>query len=315
MENQAKSEQDLMSAWGDRRKPLLSIVCLAYNHADFIRETLEGFLRQETDFPFEVIVHDDASTDRTAAIIAEYAARYPQVIKPIYQRENQYSKGVPFSTRLFAEARGSYIAYCEGDDYWTDPRKLQIQVDFLEKHRDYVMTYHDAYMFNSQGVVRSPHLQGKLRRDASARELMQARPVSTLTVCFRNLLSELPPELHGVEVLDICWWSLLGAHGKGKFIAEIKPAAYRVHEGGIFSMRSSQQRIQMSMHAYYCLARYYQRVGNQPLYEYFMIQVFAQALASISPLSKLQALGQVCQNISINLLRRLTQAPNRVLPR
>ena len=71
-------------------------------------------------------------------------------------------------------------------------------------------------------------------------------------------------------------------------------------------MRSSKQRIQMTTHAYYNLARYYQRIGDQPLYEYFMIQVFAQVLASISPLSKLQALGQVFQNISINLLRRLT---------
>jgi len=305
MDMELKNEQDLMAAWGDSREPLLSIVCLAYNHAAFIRETLEGFLRQETDFPFEVIVHDDASTDTTAAIISEYAARFPSVIKPIYQHENQYRKGVPFSTRLFAQARGKYIAYCEGDDYWIDPRKLQIQVDFLEHHRDYVMTYHDAFMFNSQGVVRSPHLQGQYRRDATARQLMQARPVSTLTVCFRNLVQELPPELHGVEVLDICWWSLLGAHGKGKFIEEIKPAAYRVHEGGIFSMRSSKQRIQMSMHAYYSLARYYQRIGNQSLYEYFMIQVFAQALASISPLSKLQALSQVFQNASLNLLRRL----------
>lgn len=305
MNMELRNEQELMSAWGDRREPLLSVVCLAYNHAAFIRETLEGFLQQETDFPFEVIVHDDASTDITAAIIYEYAARYPAVIKPIYQRENQYRQGIPFSTQLFAKARGQYIAYCEGDDYWTDPRKLQIQVDFLEQHGDYVITYHDAFMFNSQGVVRNPHLQGKYRRDASARQLMQTRPLSTLTVCFRNMVQELPPELLGVEVLDICWWSLLGAYGKGKFIAEIRPAAYRVHEGGIFSMRSSNQRIRMTMHAYYCLARYYQRIGDQSLYEHFMIQVFSQALASISPLSKLQALAQVFQNISINLLRRL----------
>ncbi len=306
MDIQAKTEQELMAGWRERRAPLLSIVCLAYNHADFIRDTLDGFIGQQTDFPFEVIVHDDASTDGTAAIIAEYAARYPNVIRPIYQRENQYQKGVPFSTALFAQAGGKYIAYCEGDDYWTDPRKLQLQVDFLEAHRDYVMTYHDAFMFNSQGVVRSPHLQGRLRRDASARDLKRARSVSTLTVCFRNLIHELPPELHGVEVLDICWWSLLGAHGKGKFMAEIEPAAYRVHEGGIFSMRSSKQRIQMTMHAYYCLARYYQRIGDASLYEYFLTQVFAQALASISPMSKLAALGQVFQNISVNLFRRLT---------
>ncbi len=227
-----KSEQALIESWGGKTEPLLSIVCLAYNHASFIRKALESFLQQETDFPFEVIVHDDASTDTTAAIIADYAARYPSIIKPIYQTQNQFSLGEPFSMRLFARAGGKYIAYCEGDDYWTDPTKLQQQVDFLEQHRDYVITFHDAFMFNSQGIIQSPQLTGKLRKDATALELMQGRPLSTLTVCFRNLIQELPPELLGVKVLDICWWSLLGAYGKGKFMEEISPAAYRVHEGG-----------------------------------------------------------------------------------
>ncbi len=301
-----KNEHALMERWAGKTEPLLSIVCLAYNHAAFIRKTLESFLQQETDFPFEVIVHDDASTDATAAIIADYAARYPAIIKPIYQTQNQFSLGVPFSTRLFARAAGKYVAYCEGDDYWTDPRKLQLQVDFLERHRDYVMTYHDAFMFNSQGIIQTPQLTGKYRKDATALELMQARPVSTLTVCFRNLIQELPPELLGVDVLDICWWSLLGAYGKGKFMEEISPAAYRIHEGGIFSMRPSKQRIQMAMHAHYSLARYYNRIGNHALYEYFLIQVFGECLSLISPLSKVRALSSIAQNISLNLLRKLS---------
>ena len=301
-----KSEQALIERWGGKTEPLLSIVCLAYNHASFIRKALESFLQQETDFPFEVIVHDDASTDTTAAIIADYAARYPSIIKPIYQTQNQFSLGEPFSMRLFARAGGKYIAYCEGDDYWTDPTKLQQQVDFLEQHRDYVITFHDAFMFNSQGIIQSPQLTGKLRKDATALELMQGRPLSTLTVCFRNLIQELPPELLGVKVLDICWWSLLGAYGKGKFMEEISPAAYRVHEGGIFSMQPSRQRIQMAMHAHYSLARYYNCIGNNALYEYFLIQVFGECLSLISPFSKIQALSTIAQNISLNLLRRLS---------
>jgi len=299
-------ENTLLARWNGQTAPLLSIVCLTYNHAAFIRQALDGFLMQETRFPFEIIVHDDASTDETPTIIAEYAARFPTIIKPILQQQNQFSLGVPFATGLFARAAGQYIAYCEGDDYWTDPRKLQIQVDFLEKHRDYVMTYHDAFMFNSQGVVRSPHMQGRYRRDASARQLMQGRPVFTLTACFRNLVHELPPELHGVEVLDICWWSLLGAHGKGKFLKEIKPAAYRVHEGGIFSMRSSKKGIQMTMHAYYSLARYYQRIGNQELHEYFLTQVITHSLALLSPARKARALLDAARNTATNLLRRLS---------
>ncbi|MFC3607421.1 glycosyltransferase [Stutzerimonas tarimensis] len=308
---QVKTEQAIVARWEGRREPLLSIICLAYNHAGFIRQTLDGFLAQETDFPVEIIVHDDASTDQTAAIIREYEQRYPSIIKPIYQRENQYRLGVPFSTRLFAQARGRYIAYCEGDDYWIDPRKLQIQVDFLEAHPDYVMTYHDAFMFNSKGVIQSPHLTGRYRADATALELMQGRHVTTLTTCFRNLIHELPPELIGVEVLDICWWSLLGAHGKGRFIKEIRPAAYRIHEGGIFSMRSSKQRIRMSMHAYYCLARYYHRIGNQAVHDHFMGLVFSHSLALMPVSGKVRAMLAVGRNISLNVLGRLNRLPAR----
>ena len=112
---------------------VVTVLCLAYNHAAWIRDALEGFVSQETDFPFEVLVHDDASTDGTDDIIREYAARYPALIRPVFQAENQYSRGVPVSLRCLApQVRGRYVALCEGDDYWTDPRKLQKQVAALE---------------------------------------------------------------------------------------------------------------------------------------------------------------------------------------
>ncbi|MBR5176140.1 MAG: glycosyltransferase [Bacteroidales bacterium] len=113
----------------------VSVICLAYNHAKYIRDTLDGFVTQETDFPFEVIVHDDASTDGTGEIIREYQAKYPDLIKPIFQKENQYSKGVLINKEfIFPLLRGDYIAFCEGDDYWTDSRKLQRQADALDAH-------------------------------------------------------------------------------------------------------------------------------------------------------------------------------------
>lgn len=119
---------------------IVSIRCLAYNHEPYIRECLEGFVMQKTNFRFEAIVHDDASTDGTADIIREYAKKYPDIIKPIFETENQYSKHNGSIERIMNEAcTGKYIAMCEGDDYWTDPLKLQKQVDFLEEHEDYSM--------------------------------------------------------------------------------------------------------------------------------------------------------------------------------
>jgi glycosyltransferase involved in cell wall biosynthesis len=116
---------------------MVSICCLTYNQEEYIKDALEGFVNQKTTFPFEILIHDDASTDGTADIIRQYEARYPELIKPIYQTENQYSKNVAISfTIQYPRAKGKYIAMCEGDDYWTDPLKLQKQVDYMESHPD-----------------------------------------------------------------------------------------------------------------------------------------------------------------------------------
>lgn len=113
----------------------VSIYVLAFNHENYIRECLDGILMQRTDFPFEAIVHDDASQDRTASIIREYEEKYPEIIKAVYQKENQHSKGVKiFDVHIVPRLRGKYVAICEGDDYWTDPDKLAKQVAYLDAH-------------------------------------------------------------------------------------------------------------------------------------------------------------------------------------
>lgn len=123
----------------------ISIICLAYNHEKYIRQCLDGFVMQETDLAFEAIVHDDASTDGTAAIVREYAERYPDIIKPILQTENQYSQKIPIIlTHVLPRTSGKYLAWCEGDDYWTDPHKLQKQYEFLSSHPEYSMCVHRA---------------------------------------------------------------------------------------------------------------------------------------------------------------------------
>src|SRR5450759_4645946 len=122
--------------------PLVSVACLAYNHERYIRDAIEGFLKQRTTFPIEIIIHDDASTDCTSKIIGEYEAKYPNLIKTISQIENQYSIGNNPGIIMLEKANGKYIALCEGDDYWTDPCKLQKQVDFLEANEDFVLCFH-----------------------------------------------------------------------------------------------------------------------------------------------------------------------------
>lgn len=131
----------------------VSVFCLTYNHEPYIREAIESFLMQKTNFPFEIIIHDDASTDGTPRIIQEYAEKYPEIVKPIFQTENQYSKhgGTEFMFRLFSRcAKGKYLAVCDGDDYWTDPYKLQKQYDFMEKHPKCSLCGHRALLIGQE---------------------------------------------------------------------------------------------------------------------------------------------------------------------
>ena len=128
---------------------LLSIWCITYNHEAYIKDAIEGFLSQKTNFRYEIIIHDDASTDRTSEIIKEYEHKYPDLIRGVFQTENQYSKN-QFSTKwiqniAIQNCKGKYIAVCEGDDYWIDTQKLQLQVNYLENHPECVMTVHDAF--------------------------------------------------------------------------------------------------------------------------------------------------------------------------
>lgn len=134
-------------------EPLVSIICTAYNQEKYIRNCLDGFLMQKTDFPYEIIVHDDASTDHTAEIIREYERKHPECIRAIYQTENQYSQGIRIvQTYIYPKTRGKFIAYCEGDDYWTDPLKLAKQVNALYAHPDCRLCLHKVEDVSEDGI-------------------------------------------------------------------------------------------------------------------------------------------------------------------
>lgn len=171
--------------------PLVSIVCESYNHEPFLRRCLDGFVMQKTDFPFEILIHDDASTDRSADIIREYEIKYPNLFKPIYQKENQYSKGVKIWADIqFPRAKGKYIALCEGDDYWTDSLKLQKQVDYMESHPDCSFCFHNAVIHTYDGSQPDKlYSERILEKDYSAQELLGQHIPPTASFVFRSDLS------------------------------------------------------------------------------------------------------------------------------
>lgn len=134
--------------------PIVSILCITYNHEKYIRECLEGFVKQKTTFPFEVIIHDDASTDKTPSIIHEFELKYPNIIRPIYQKVNQWSQGKWFVREfIFPKIRGKYIALCEGDDYWCSSQKLEKQVDILESKPNCHLCVHRVMQIQEDGKM------------------------------------------------------------------------------------------------------------------------------------------------------------------
>ena len=137
------------TVWNKDNDVKVSVYCLCYNHSEYLKDALDGFLNQETNFKYEVIIHDDASTDDSQDIIKEYEEKYPNIIRPIYQKENQLQRGVNIRKKyILPMIRGKYIASCEGDDYWCDTYKLQKQVNFMERHPEYSASVHNTYLHN-----------------------------------------------------------------------------------------------------------------------------------------------------------------------
>ena len=261
-------------------QPLVSIVCNTYNHEPYIEECLRSFLNQQCNLSFEIIIHDDASTDATQEIIHRYEKEFPHIIFPIYQRQNKHSLGIkPTTYYQLPRARGKYIATCEGDDYWTDPRKLQIQVDFLEAHPDYVCCYHNAIIIDEMGeIVSDSKLSENDKRDYSQEELKGVSCfMLTLTLLFRNIIHPLPPEYNYVKNGDDFLASLLGGFGKGKYLGLIQPAVYRKHSGGIWSSLSDISKLRARIVTSFYMAGYYQRTGEEHYAQHFKHRLIAHA--------------------------------------
>lgn len=279
-----RTEKEIISGWdGDSKNPTLSILCITYNHEEYISKTLNGFLMQETDFKFEIIVHDDASEDGTQRIINEYKARYPKIFKAIFQKENQYSKGRRALSFLQGVSDAEYLAVCEGDDYWLDPQKLQKQVEFLQSNQDYVISGHNAMVIDEQGkLINHSKLPDIQKRDFDAAALTKSQAwILTMSWVYRNVIKEFAPERNMVKNGDVFLISLLGNHGKSHFHHEILPAVYRVHSGGVWSTLDKDARFDDDINTKFWMYRYYKRIGSNELAlhyrKIFMRRVISQA--------------------------------------
>lgn len=263
------SQDDIMSAW-QTQAITVSISCITFNHGPYVEQALSSMLSQKTTFPFEILVHDDASTDDTAEVIRRFAQAYPAIVKPVLQTENQYSRGKkPGMDFNFPRAQGRYIAVCEGDDYWQDPLKLEKQVAFLEATPACVACGHDAIRLENGQLAGRPDL---CRTAASGLEMQQGIFILPVTILFRNVTQDIPPETRLVVNADTFLYSFLGSYGGYQYLADIEPSVYRIHEGGVWSLLDERKKVSARITTMYWMSRYYDRVGNDPLAWHFLMK-------------------------------------------
>lgn len=228
------------------RRPLVAIHCFVYNHEPYLRDCFEGFVMQQTNFPFVAIVHDDASTDGSAAIILEYEEKYPHIFRPIYETENQYSKRDGSLDRIMNEAieatSAKYVAMCEGDDYWTDPLKLQKQVDFMEANPDYVICSHKfkkRYMIDGhiEDIGYSSIFPEKSEDGCTffLEQIYEKFYLQTLCVLYRRSALNEERYLAHHQIRDnVLFLEIMRNGGKG-YIFNSYDGVYRIHDGGVYS--------------------------------------------------------------------------------
>jgi glycosyltransferase involved in cell wall biosynthesis len=231
------SEEEVMTSWqGDIEKPVVSVLCNTFNQKMYIEDAFRGFLIQKTDFVFEVIVHDDASTDGTSEIVREYAKLYPKIFKPVIQTKNQYSKGKRIVLLSAEYALGEYFAICEGDDFWIYEDKLQQQYDALLKHPEIKLCFTSAFGLRNDGTTQEIANYGNEEKIISLSKVIRGGGsfMPTVSLFFhRDVINNMPSWFKDAPVGDY-YIQIIGSMS-GSLYFPSKTALYRLMAIGSWS--------------------------------------------------------------------------------
>jgi len=240
-----RTETCIKENWEHHGPPLISIVCVTYNHEQYITDAIESFLMQETDFSFEIIIQDDASTDNTPKIIQKYAEIFPNIIRPIFHQENQFSQNKKnVFTMAVSHANGKYIACCEGDDFWIDKNKLQIQIKEMKKNPDCDVSIHPVIRQCAKKQIKekivSQHSKNNKIFTTTELILGTAKFCPMASVIFNvNIFKSIPDWFFDAPVGDYFLQILSSLRGGILYINKVM-AVYRVGSLGSWSERISR---------------------------------------------------------------------------
>jgi glycosyltransferase involved in cell wall biosynthesis len=230
---------------------MVSIIMLTYNHEKFIGDAINGVLIQKTTFPFELIVANDHSKDSTETVIEDFRSKNPGVIKG-YNNSKNLGPRYNF-IKAYHAATGKYIAMCEGDDYWTDPAKLQKQVDFLENNMDHILCFHDIEIVAEDGkAMENNILAEKDKRNYDVNEMLGIY-VPTPAIMYRKAIRRLPSYFKKTDNGDTMILAMLTPFGKAKFLPDISRSFVRKHVGGIWTSKSRLERLKNTLQIRYLI--------------------------------------------------------------
>jgi glycosyltransferase involved in cell wall biosynthesis len=319
-------KQDDQGDQGDANAAVrVSICCITYNHAPYLADALQGFLNQKTDFPYEILIHDDASTDGTREVLEEYEARYPKRLRVLYEEHNRYHEINDYLVDIFIPiARGEYLAFCEGDDYWISDRKLQRQYDFLEAHPDYSFFFHNAVIDDYDAELKYRSSPETKDRDRSLDELITSGGgLANCTGSFffrKSALENPPPFLRIAAVGDYPWMFTLGLRGKVYWAAD-PMLVYRNGQPGSWTANnrsSPQDRVRRSTNSLATMEQF--EVDTKGAYTVSAQKRIAEIREALDYDSKLLAaqerklsLGALWMDGTSNLKRKLRFSLARIL--
>jgi glycosyltransferase involved in cell wall biosynthesis len=256
--------------YANNKRPLVSVTIATYQHTGFINKCLDGVVNQITNFEIEILVGDDYSDDGTFEICLEYSRKYPQLITLVrhprmnnIKIEQHYSGRFNSAYNLFF-ARGKYIAICEGDDYWTNPYKLQKQIEFLESNSDYTICFHKVNILKPSGEITKDFITKIPAESSDIYDLAKfGNYIHTPSVVIRNVFEEMPKEYFESPLGDYFLYMLAAQHGKIKYLDDTM-AIYR-HGVGIWSSQERIQIIKKSLLTYSLLRKYFRRIDNNKI--------------------------------------------------
>ncbi|MBQ0087736.1 MAG: glycosyltransferase [Prevotellaceae bacterium] len=273
-----------------KRNIVVAIRCLVYNHEPYLRQCLDSIVMQQTDFPYFAVVHDDCSTDHSADIIREYAAKYPDKIHPIYEDFNCYKVGWKIADDKIHAAyeNATYIAICEGDDYWIDPYKLQKQVDFLESHLDYSVCAHETMILAPNGTTKlfsdvANNIFVSIKKtDYTPQETLTGNIFHWSSFMYRNVSDfQMPQWRYRISAGDMVYFRYYGMQGKTHRFPEVM-SVYRFHAKSVTKTEDVYQTelnfVSLNIKVLRLLNRYWNRQYQHLIYpiisRYYMRSLF-----------------------------------------